>query len=226
MHVLVIEDDLEHAEFIEKVLSEAGHSVETVEDGSGGLSRAREDDFDALVVDRMLPEKPGLQLVEEFRNGGGTTPALFLSALSDVDNRVEGLKVGADDYLAKPFAPEELVARVEALGRRQTTGEPPVTVLRVGDLEMDLLTHKVTRAGQVFNLQPREYRLLEYLMKHAGQVVTRTMLLENVWDYHFDPQTNVIDVHISRLRQKIDKGFETQLLHTVRGTGYVLNAPE
>lgn len=224
MRVLVIEDDREHADFIEKVLGEAGHAVETVADGVGGLTRAREEAFDALVVDRMLPEKPGLQLVEEFRNGGGTTPALFLSALSDVDNRVEGLKVGADDYLAKPFAPEELVARVEALGRRQVTGEPPVTVLKVGDLEMNLLSRIVMRGETKIDLQPREFKLLEYLMRHAGQTVTRTMLLEKVWGYHFDPQTNVIDVHISRLRAKIDKEFEHQLLQTVRGSGYCLQA--
>jgi len=224
MRVLVIEDDREHADFIEKVLGEAGHAVETVADGVGGLTRAREEAFDALVVDRMLPEKPGLQLVEEFRNGGGTTPALFLSALSDVDNRVEGLKVGADDYLAKPFAPEELVARVEALGRRQVTGEPPVTVLTVGDLEMNLLSRIVMRGETKIDLQPREFKLLEYLMRHAGQTVTRTMLLEKVWGYHFDPQTNVIDVHISRLRAKIDKEFDQQLLQTVRGSGYCLQA--
>lgn len=224
MRVLVIEDDREHANFIEKVLGEAGHQVETAEDGRAGLVRARQDEFDALVVDRMLPQKPGLQLVEEFRNGGGTTPTLFLSALSDVDNRVEGLRVGADDYLSKPFAPEELVARVEALGRRQVTGEPPVTSLKVGDLEMDLLSRKVERGGVRIDLQPREFKLLEFLMRHAGQTVTRTMLLEKVWNYHFDPQTNVIDVHISRLRAKIDKEFEHQLLQTVRGAGYCLQA--
>lgn len=224
MRVLVIEDDREHANFIEKVLGEAGHQVETAEDGRDGLVRARQDEFDALVVDRMLPQKPGLQLVEEFRNGGGTTPTLFLSALSDVDNRVEGLRVGADDYLSKPFAPEELVARVEALGRRQVTGEPPVTSLKVGDLEMDLLSRKVERGGVRIDLQPREFKLLEFLMRHAGQTVTRTMLLEKVWNYHFDPQTNVIDVHISRLRAKIDKEFEHQLLQTVRGAGYCLQA--
>ncbi|MBR9834818.1 MAG: response regulator transcription factor [Alphaproteobacteria bacterium] len=224
MRVLVIEDDREHADFIEKVLCEAGHNVETADDGVAGLVMARDQAFDALVVDRMLPEKPGLQLVQEFRNGGGTTPALFLSALSDVDNRVEGLKVGADDYLAKPFAPEELVARVEALGRRKTQDEAPVTKLSVGDLEMDLLSRKVTRAGTRIDLQPREFKLLEYLMRHAGQTVTRTMLLEKVWNYHFDPQTNVIDVHISRLRAKIDKEFDQQLLQTVRGAGYCLQA--
>ncbi|MEL7548039.1 MAG: response regulator transcription factor [Pseudomonadota bacterium] len=224
MRVLVIEDDIEHAQFIEKVLGEAGHNVETVGDGVGGLVRAREDQFDALVVDRMLPEKPGLQLVEEYRNAGGTTPALFLSALSEVDNRVEGLQAGADDYLAKPFAPSELVARVEALGRRQTQGEPPVTQLRVGDLEMDLLSRSVHRGSTKIDLQPREFKLLEFLMRHAGQTVTRTMLLEKVWNYHFDPQTNVIDVHISRLRSKIDKEFDHQLLQTVRGAGYCLQA--
>ncbi|GAB5457403.1 MAG: response regulator transcription factor [Henriciella sp.] len=224
MRVLVIEDDREHADFIEKVLGEAGHQVETVDDGAGGLVMARENVFDALVVDRMLPEKPGLQLVEEFRSGGGTTPALFLSALSDVDNRVEGLKAGADDYLAKPFAPEELVARVEALGRRQTQEEAPVTKLKVGDLEMDLLSRKVNRGETRIDLQPREFKLLEYLMRHSGQTITRTMLLEKVWNYHFDPQTNVIDVHISRLRAKIDKEFDHQLLQTVRGAGYCLQA--
>ena len=224
MRVLVIEDDREQAGFIKKVLGDAGHDVETAEDGEGGLVLARESEFDALVVDRMLPEKPGLQLVEEYRNGGGTTPALFLSALSDVDNRVEGLKAGADDYLAKPFAPEELIARVEALGRRQNTGEPPVTKLKVGDLEMDLLSRKVMRGETKIDLQPREFKLLEYLMRHAGQTVTRTMLLEGVWNYHFDPQTNVIDVHISRLRAKIDKEFGSQLLQTVRGAGYCLQA--
>ncbi|QYI99982.1 response regulator transcription factor [Thalassovita mediterranea] len=222
MRVLVIEDDREHAKFINQVLSEAGHEVAIAENGADGLIQAREGEFDALVVDRMLPEKDGLKLVEEYRNGGGQTPALFLSALSDVDNRVEGLKAGADDYLAKPFAPQELAARVEALGRRQTTGEPPVTKLKVADLEMDLLARKVWREGQKIDLQPREFRLLEFLMRHAGQVVTRTMLLEKVWDYHFDPQTNVIDVHVSRLRAKIDKDFDEQLLQTVRGAGYCL----
>ncbi|MEO1642123.1 MAG: response regulator transcription factor [Pseudomonadota bacterium] len=224
MRVLVIEDDLEQSGFIKKVLADAGHDVVTADDGETGLAEARGSEFDALVVDRMLPEKPGLRLVEEFRNGGGTTPALFLSALSDVDNRVEGLKAGADDYLAKPFAPEELLARVEALGRRQTSGEPPVTNLKVGDLEMDLLSRRVMRGETKIDLQPREFKLLEYLMRHAGQTVTRTMLLEGVWNYHFDPQTNVIDVHISRLRAKIDKEFDTQLLQTVRGAGYCLTA--
>tara|TARA_R110000782_G_scaffold132356_1_gene224323 strand:- start:114 stop:785 length:672 start_codon:yes stop_codon:yes gene_type:complete len=221
MRVLVIEDDAEMASFIEKVLVEAGHSVDKAIDGERGLELARSADFDALVVDRMLPAKDGLTLLKEYREAGGTTPALFLSALGDVQNRVQGLKAGADDYLSKPFAPSELAARVEALGRRQV-GEPQVTSLKAGDLEMNLLTRKVTRAGKKIDLQPREFRLLEYLMRHAGQVVTRTMLLEKVWDYNFDPQTNVIDVHISRLRAKIDKEFEEPLLHTVRGAGYRL----
>ncbi|MBI1399236.1 response regulator transcription factor [Hyphomonas sp.] len=221
LKVLVIEDDNEMASFIEKVLEDAGHEVECARDGAAGLARARAEDFDALVVDRMLPEKDGLTLIREFRDAGGTTPALFLSALGDVQNKVQGLKAGAEDYLGKPFVPAELAARVEALGRRQTS-EPQVTSLKAGDLEMNLLTRKVTRAGKKIDLQPREFRLLEYLMRHAGQVVTRTMLLEKVWDYNFDPQTNVIDVHVSRLRSKIDKEFSEPLLLTVRGAGYRL----
>lgn len=223
MKVLVIEDDLESADFVKEVLSDAGHMVDVANDGDRGLALARAGEFDALVVDRMLPIKDGLTLVREYRDSGGKAPALFLSALGDVDHRVEGLKAGADDYLSKPFAPTELAARVEALGRRQPA-EQPITVLKAGDLEMDLLARKVSRAGQKIDLQPREFRLLEYLMRNAGQVVTRTMLLEKVWDYHFDPQTNVIDVHISRLRGKIDKDFEEPLLHTVRGAGYRLQA--
>lgn len=223
MNVLIIEDDTEMAGFIKQVLGESGHDVDAASDGQKGLELARSGAYDALVVDRMLPEKDGLTLLKEFRDGGGTTPALFLSALSDVDHRVEGLKAGADDYLSKPFAAAELAARVEALGRRNTD-EAPATTLKAGGLEMNLLTRKVTRDGQKIDLQPREFRLLEYLMRHAGQVVTRTMLLEKVWDYNFDPQTNVIDVHISRLRGKIDKEFDEALLHTVRGAGYRLEA--
>lgn len=221
LKVLVIEDDREMSNFIEKVLVDAGHEVERAYDGEEGLTRARAAEFDALVVDRMLPEKDGLTLIREFRDAGGTTPALFLSALGDVQNKVQGLKAGAEDYLGKPFVPAELAARVEALGRR-TSAEPQVTVLKASDLEMNLLTRKVTRAGKKIDLQPREFRLLEYLMRHAGQVVTRTMLLEKVWDYNFDPQTNVIDVHVSRLRAKIDKDFPEPLLQTVRGAGYRL----
>ncbi|MGI9286232.1 MAG: winged helix-turn-helix domain-containing protein [Pseudomonadales bacterium] len=225
MNVLVIEDDREVADFISKGLVESGYLVDHVADGDTGLRRAKQGQFDVMIIDRMLPRRDGLSIVQALRAADNQTPVLVLSALGEVDDRVKGLKVGADDYLVKPFAMEELQARLEVLIRRGEAGTAE-TRLCVGDLEMDLLAHKVTRAGQVFNLQPREYRLLEYLMKHAGQVVTRTMLLENVWDYHFDPQTNVIDVHISRLRQKIDKDFDTQLLNTVRGTGYVLNAPE
>lgn len=221
MHILVIEDDRENADFVQKVLGEAGHKVDVAYDGDNGLALARAGDFDALIIDRMLPEKDGLTLIREYRDSGGASPALFLSALGEVDHRVEGLKAGADDYLAKPFEPAELAARVEALGRR-SSDEAPVTQLKAGDLEMDLLTRKVRREGKKIDLQPREFRLLEYLMRNAGQVVTRTMLLEKVWDYHFDPQTNVIDVHISRLRAKIDKEFDEPLLHTVRGAGYRL----
>lgn len=223
MRILVIEDDRESAQFISQVLAEAGHQADLVHDGVTGLETSRADDYDVMIVDRMLPQKDGLSLVQEYREGGGTTPALFLTALSDVENRVEGLRAGGDDYLAKPFAPAELVARIETLGRRQT-GDVPVTVLKAGDLTMDLLARKVVRGEQRIDLQPREFRLLEYLMRNAGQVVTRKMLLEKVWDYHFDPQTNVIDVHVSRLRSKIDKDFDEQLLYTVRGEGYRLQA--
>lgn len=224
LKVLIIEDDADMAAFIAKVLTDSGHTTSVAGDGSEGLEMARAGQYDALVVDRMLPGKDGLTLVRDFRAAGGTTPALFLSALGDVQNRVQGLRAGGDDYLAKPFAPAELAARVEALGRRQTGGEAPVTILKAGDLEMNLLTRKVTRAGRRIDLQPREFRLLEYLMRHAGQVVTRTMLLEKVWDYNFDPQTNVIDVHISRLRSKIDKEFAEPMLQTVRGAGYTLQS--
>ena len=177
--------------------------------------------YDVLVVDRMLPKREGLSIVEELRANGDHTPALILSALGQVDDRVAGLRAGGDDYLPKPYAFSELLARIEALARRQKPGSAE-TVYRVGDLQLDQLGHTVTRGGQSIPLQPREFRLLEYLMKNAGQVVTRTMLLENVWDYHFDPQTNVIDVHVSRLRSKIDKGFGEPLLHTVRGAGYMI----
>ena len=221
MNVLVIEDDRENAAFIKDILEEAGHTVNVVHDGSNGLAMARANPYDAMVVDRMLPEKDGLTLVKEYRESGGVSPALFLSALSETDHKVEGLKAGGDDYLAKPFEAAELAARVEVLGRRQNTDQP-ATKLKAGPLEMDLLARKVTRGGEKIDLQPREFRLLEYLMRNAGQVVTRTMLLEKVWDYSFDPQTNVIDVHVSRLRAKIDKDFDEPLLHTVRGAGYRL----
>ena len=223
MRVLVIEDDRDAAAFVKKVLSEAGHVVDIEMDGEAGLSQAQTADYDALVVDRMLPKLNGIEILKTYRDGGGSAPALFLSALGEVDHRVEGLQAGGDDYLCKPYAPSELIARVEALGRRGS-GDAPVTKLQVGGLVMDLLARTVHRDEQKIDLQPREFRLLEFLMRNANQVVTRTMLLEKVWDYHFDPQTNVIDVHISRLRGKIDKDFDTPLLHTVRGAGYRLQA--
>jgi len=221
MRVLIIEDDDRTAAYVEKGLKEAGCVVDRVADRRGGLFQATDKEYDVLVVDRMLPGLDGLALVQALRAAEITTPVLFLSALGQVDDRVKGLKAGGDDYLAKPFAFSELHARLEALCRRR--GDPVVeTRLMVGDLEMDLVQRRVRRGDRVIDLQPREFKLLEYLMRHQGQVVTRTMLLEGVWDYHFDPQTNVIDVHISRLRQKIDKGFAQPLLHTVRGAGYVL----
>ena len=221
MRILVIEDDQETAQFLQKALKESGHPTDLAFDGEDGLAQARAGTYDVLIVDRMLPRRDGLSVVRALRDGGMKTPVLILSALGDVDDRVKGLRAGGDDYLTKPYAYTELLARVEALARRAAP-EEEATRYAVGDLVLDRLSHRVTRGGEAITLQPREFRLLEYLMKHAGQVVTRTMLLENVWDYHFDPQTNVIDVHISRLRSKIDKGFTPQLLHTVRGAGYMI----
>jgi two-component system OmpR family response regulator len=221
MRVLVVEDDRETAQFLQRSLRESGHTADIAGDGESGLALAREGHYDVLIVDRMLPRRDGLSVVQALRTDGARTPVLILSALGEVDDRVKGLRAGGDDYLTKPYAYTELLARIEALARRPAP-EEQVTRYSVGDLSLDRLSHKVTRAGEPILLQPREFRLLEYLMKHAGQVVTRTMLLENVWDYHFDPQTNVIDVHISRLRGKIDKSFAKQLLHTVRGAGYMI----
>jgi two-component system OmpR family response regulator len=223
MRILIIEDDREAANYIRKGLKESGHVVDHAADGEEGLEMGRTAEYDILVVDRMLPKLDGLSVIETLRDEGISSPVLILSALGEVDHRVEGLKAGGDDYLVKPYAFAELLARVEALARRRDP-ETVRTKLVVGDLEMDLLARKVTRGGEEILLQPREFRLLEFLMKHSGQVVTRTMLLEKVWDYHFDPQTNVIDVHISRLRSKIDKPFDDALLHTVRGAGYRLQA--
>jgi two-component system OmpR family response regulator len=224
MRILVVEDDKDVAGFVVKGLREASHVVEHTANGRDGLFLAASEQFDAIVLDRMLPGGvDGLRLLETLRSQGNATPVMFLSALAQVDDRVRGLKAGGDDYMTKPFAFAELLARVEALTRRGK-GEGPATKLAVGDLEMDLLSRSVKRAGQKVDLQPREFRLLEYLMRHAGQVVTRTMLLEGVWDYHFDPQTNVIDVHVSRLRQKVDKPFAAPLIHTVRNAGYMLRA--
>ncbi|MHA1574253.1 MAG: response regulator transcription factor [Alphaproteobacteria bacterium] len=221
MRVLVIEDDRETAQFLRKALKESGHAADIAEDGETGLSLAQEGNYDVLIVDRMLPRLDGLSAIKEMRAKGMRTPVLILSALGDVDDRVKGLRAGGDDYLTKPYAYSELLARVEALARRPVPAEQETRYI-VGGLVLDRLSHRVTRDGEPIQLQPREYRLLEYLMKHAGQVVTRTMLLEHVWDYHFDPQTNVIDVHVSRLRGKIDKNFDKPLLHTVRGAGYTI----
>ena len=204
-------------------LAERGHECVTAADGVAGLEAAKAARFDVLIVDRMMPRMDGVTLVETLRAEGDLSPVLFLSALGEISDRVTGLNAGADDYLVKPYALAELLARVEALGRRRDMGAIQ-TVLRVGDLEMDLIAREVRRAGVEIDLQPREFQLLEFLMRHGGQSVTRTMLLEKVWEYHFDPQTNVIDVHLSRLRSKIDKGFDKPMLQTVRGAGYRLEA--
>ncbi|MPZ54992.1 MAG: response regulator [Rhizobiales bacterium] len=221
MRLLIIEDDRDAAEYLAKAFREVGHVADLATDGEDGLGLAQAGQYDVLIVDRMLPKRDGLSVIAALRTEGNETPILILSALGQVDDRVKGLRAGGDDYLPKPYAFSELLARVEVLSRRRG-GRTEETAYKVGDLELDRLSHRVSRNGEEIVLQPREFRLLEYLMKHAGQVVTRTMLLENVWDYHFDPQTNVIDVHISRLRGKIDKGFAQPLLHTVRGAGYII----
>jgi two-component system OmpR family response regulator len=224
MRILVVEDDKDVAGFVVRGLKEAGHVVEHAENGRDGLFMAVSEPFDAIVLDRMLPGGiDGLKILETLRSQKNATPVLILSALADVNERVKGLQAGGDDYLTKPFAFAELLARVDALVRRGKA-DGPTTKLVVEDLEMDLLSRLVKRAGQKIDLQPREFRLLEFLMRHAGQVVTRTMLLEGVWDYHFDPQTNVIDVHVSRLRQKVDKPFPIPLIQTIRNAGYTLRA--
>jgi two-component system OmpR family response regulator len=222
MRILIVEDDLEAANYLVKAFREVGHTADHVADGVAGYDRACDEGYDVLIIDRMLPKMDGLSLIGGLRAQKITTPVLILSALGQVDDRVKGLRAGGDDYLPKPYAFSELLARTEVLARRNHPGTTEDMVYRVGGLELDRLAHKLTRGGKEILLQPREFRLLEYLMKHAGQVVTRTMLLEHVWDYHFDPQTNVIDVHISRLRSKIDKGFDPPLLQTVRGAGYML----
>jgi two-component system OmpR family response regulator len=221
MRLLIIEDDREAADYLVKAFREVGHVADHAADGEDGLALALGGQYDVLIVDRMLPKRDGLAVIGALRAQGVEMPVLILSALGQVDDRVKGLRAGGDDYLPKPYSFSELLARIEVLARRRS-GRGEETLYRVGDLELDRLSHRVTRGESEIVLQPREFRLLEYLMKHAGQVVTRTMLLENVWDYHFDPQTNVIDVHMSRLRSKIDKGFARPLLHTVRGAGYVI----
>ena len=224
MRILVVEDDTDVAGFVMKGLREAGHETAQAGNGVDGLSLATREPFDAIILDRMLPGgMDGLGVLETLRAQDNQTPVLFLSAMVGVDDRVRGLQAGGDDYLTKPFAFSELLARVEALMRRGRAARG-ATRLAVGDLEMDLLSRTVRRRGRKIDLQPREFRLLEFLMRHAGQVVTRTMLLEGVWDYHFDPQTNVIDVHVSRLRQKIDKPFDAASIQTVRSAGYMLRA--
>jgi len=224
MKVLVIEDDLDTADYIAGGLKEHGHVVDRTASGRDGLFLAADGSHDVMVVDRMLPGVDGLTLVKTLRGAAVRTPVLFLTTLGGIDDRVEGLEAGGDDYLVKPFAFTELLARLNALARR-----PPLTeietVLKVADLEMDLVRRSVARAGRRIDLQPREFRLLEYLMRHAGQVVTRTMLLEQVWEFQFDPRTNIVETHVSRLRAKVDRDFDAELIHTVRGAGYCLRAP-
>ena len=226
MRALIIEDDDVVSKFIAKGLRQHGYLVDVARDGRDGLFHALEQAYDVMVVDRMLPGLDGLSVLKTVRSAGNTTPILILSALAEVDNRVEGLRAGGDDYLTKPFAFSELIARLEALQRRPRGGVATQTPYRAGDLELDPRRRTVTRAGEPVRLLPREFALLEYLMRHRGQVVTRTMLLENVWDYHFDPQTNVVDVHVSRLRAKVDRPFAEPLIETVRGVGYRLRDPE
>ncbi|HEY1929096.1 MAG TPA: response regulator transcription factor [Caulobacteraceae bacterium] len=223
MRLFIVEDDVEAARAMAAGLAEHGHQCATAADGEAGLAGARAERFDVLIVDRMMPRMDGVTMVETLRREGDKTPVLFLSALGEIQDRVRGLNAGGDDYLVKPYALAELIARVEALARRREMGGVQ-TLLKVGDLEMDLIARTVRRGGVEIDLQPREFQLLEFLMRHGGQSVTRTMLLEKVWEYHFDPQTNVIDVHISRLRSKIDKGFDKPMLQTVRGAGYRLEA--
>jgi len=222
MKILIVEDDAAAAAYLDKAFRESGHVVDIASDGLDGYALAADGHYDVLVIDRMVPRMDGLSLIHGLREQKVDTPILILSALGQVDDRVKGLRAGADDYLPKPYSFSELLARVEILARRSRSLPTEDTAYRVADLEMNRLTRRVTRSDTEIELQPREFRLLEYLMRHAGQVVTRTMLLENVWDYHFDPQTNVIDVHVSRLRAKIDKGFDNPLIQTIRGAGYTI----
>jgi two-component system OmpR family response regulator len=223
MRILIVEDDAENAAFVRKGMEDLGHRVDWAAAGYEGLSLATAGGYDAIVLDRMLPQLDGVSLVRTLRAGGVATPVLFLTHLSGIDDRVEGLDAGGDDYLVKPFAFSELLARLGALTRRPTLASEP-TVLAVEDLEMDLIRRVVRRAGQTIDLQPREFKLLEYLLRAEGRIVTRTMLLEKVWDFHFDPRTNIVETHISRLRAKVDRGRATPLIHTVRGAGYSLRA--
>lgn len=223
MKILLLEDDPQTRDHIARNLKQAGHVVDLSGDGRDAVFHAIGETYGALIIDRMVPSIDGLSVVKAVRAAGVRTPVIFLTAMDGVDDRVEGLEAGGDDYLVKPFAMSELLARVAALGRRQPLGED-LTMLRVGDLELDRLKRFATRAGQRIELQAQEYKLLEYLMQHVGQIVTRTMLLENVWSFHFEPRTNVIESHMSRLRSKVDRGFATELIHTVRGSGYRIDA--
>ena len=224
MRLLVIEDDATHAKFVVDGLNEAGHNVDHAKDGMEGLFLATEEKYDVIIADRMLPKLDGLTIINTLRQSGNNTPVLILSSLSKVEEKVQGLKSGGDDYLTKPFSFSELMARIEALARRTIATESEQTTLVIADLEVDLIRRTVQRAGKKIDLQNREFRILEYLMRREGQVVTRTMLLEGVWDFHFNPQTNLIDAQISKIRQKIDKGFDKPLLHTIRGAGYKIEA--
>lgn len=224
MRLLMIEDDAKTADYVKQGFEESGHVCDVVENGHDGLFKATRETYDVLIVDRMLPELDGLSLVKALRATGNKTPVIFLTAISGVDDRVEGLEAGADDYLVKPFAFSELAARVSALSRRPILKQEK-TALKVHDLVLDLISHRAKRAGQAIELLPKEFALLETLMRNEGRILTRTMLLERVWDYHFDPQTSVVETHISRLRSKIDKPFDIQLIHTIRSTGYSIHAP-
>lgn len=224
MKILLVEDEPTVARFIEDGLVEHGHTVEHANNGSQGLSLATSQNYDVVILDRMLPEMDGIDVLETYRSQGLTTPTLILSAKNKVDDKVKGLRAGADDYLTKPFAFEELLARVEILASRSTSNTPSQTHITLGELHLDLINRQVTRNNTVIELQSKEFKLLEYLMLNAGKIVTRTMLLEKVWDYNFDPQTNVIDVHISRLRNKIDKGFDQPMIETIRGAGYMISS--
>ncbi len=225
MKLLIVEDDKEAAAYLKRALSEVGHTVDVASTGRSGLMLAAGETYDVIILDRMLPEIDGLAILRTVRASGVKTPVLLLTALGGIDDRVEGLEAGGDDYLVKPFALAELLARVNALARRPPTQEVR-TELSVADLRLDLLKRTVTRGGQRIELQPREFQLLEYLLRHAGRVVTRTMLLESVWDFHFDPKTNIVETHMSRLRGKVDRGHAHELIHTVRGAGYVLREPD
>lgn len=225
MKILIIEDDLETAEYISRGFKERGHIADKAKDGHDGLFLARDGNYDVIILDRMIPQLDGLSLLKILRSSGVTTPVIFLTALGSLEDRVQGLESGGDDYLVKPFAFSELFARVNSLARRPPLNKETVeTKLKCGELEIDLIERSVLRAGIPIELQPTEFRLLEYLMKNAGRIVTRTMLLETVWDFHFDPKTNVVETHISRLRSKIDRGFATEIIKTIRGSGYKIDA--